>query len=867
MTDVVSRLTAALSDRYRIDRELGAGGMATVYLAHDLKHERDVAIKVLHPDLGAALGGERFLSEIRTTARLQHPHILPLLDSGDADGLLYYVMPLVTGETLRARLERERQLPVAEAVRIAREVASALDYAHRQGVIHRDIKPENILLHDGQAIVADFGIALAVQSAGGARMTQTGLSLGTPQYMSPEQAMGERLIDARSDIYALGAVLYEMLAGDAPFIGSSVQAIVAKVLNEKPTPLHTLRDTVPESLEAAVLTALAKLPADRHATAAAFSSALEVTSATSATSGARRVTVAPTRTSVLVRFAPWALTAALGVALALQLRDRASSADAGAFQMVPMPPSRAGLSVAMSPDGLSYTASNSDSAGIPGLVLRSLVGAAERRLHVGTVGAAVFSPDGRHLAYWDVATLSVMVHDLTAATGRTLFSGGLIRGLDWVSNDALAVLTSDGVVTQYQLNGASQVLRKSGAPDSIVISQLVAAADGVLIARANRGGRGLVVAISKGGQQVDSLYGPVTGGTRLAIVGDVLLFLEAGRLWGLPLADGGRKIAGERRELLGTAAPTDIRNFAASRSGSLLLFRSAGTTERELILVGRDGRVRTPDAQRAAYRGPRYSPDGNQISALRSAGNQGPLWLTDLTRGTGQLAGSDSIVFAQQWTPDGRSLLTSTRHAGGTRITSIAAEGGGTPTTLIEQTNPIYELGITPDGRTLVWREDASTTGRDIRMASLDRPSESQPVRVSNWDERGIALSLDGKWLAFTSNESGGTEVFLCRLEPNGPRWAVTQGGGAEPRWGPNGELFYRNRDSVFVLRVTGSDSPVIGKPSLVAVVPAITGLYEPLWDVRRDGQQFVMVRQLGAEQREQLLVLNWERQWREGMR
>src|SRR5215204_2848649 len=248
----VSLLAAALADRYRIERELGAGGMATVYLAHDLRHDRDVAIKVLHPDLGAALGGERFLSEIRTTARLQHPHILPLLDSGEAEGLLYYVMPLVTGETLRTRMQREHQLSIAESVRIAREVASALDYAHRHGVIHRDIKPENILLHDGQAIVADFGIALAVQSASGHRITQTGLSLGTPQYMSPEQAMGERVIDARTDIYALGAVLYEMLAGDAPFTGGSVQAIVAKVLNERPTSLRTLRDTVPDGVEHAV---------------------------------------------------------------------------------------------------------------------------------------------------------------------------------------------------------------------------------------------------------------------------------------------------------------------------------------------------------------------------------------------------------------------------------------------------------------------------------------------------------------------------------------------------------------------------------------------------------------------------------------
>ncbi|MEQ1691038.1 MAG: serine/threonine-protein kinase, partial [Gemmatimonas sp.] len=284
---VIDRLTAALSDRYRLDRELGQGGMATVYLAHDIKHDREVAIKVLHPDLGAALGGERFLTEIRTTARLQHPHILPLLDSGDADGLLYYVMPLVTGETLRARLERERLLPIDDAVRIAREVASALDYAHRHSVIHRDIKPENILLHDGSALVADFGIALAVQTAGGQRMTQTGLSLGTPQYMSPEQAMGERTIDARSDLYALGAVTYEMLVGDPPFTGSTVQAIVAKVLTERPSSPTAVRDTIPRHIEASVLKALAKLPADRFATAAEFAHALQHAEATAALTSAQ----------------------------------------------------------------------------------------------------------------------------------------------------------------------------------------------------------------------------------------------------------------------------------------------------------------------------------------------------------------------------------------------------------------------------------------------------------------------------------------------------------------------------------------------------------------------------------------------------
>ncbi len=209
MTDL-DRLTAALSDRYTIEQEVGAGGMATVYLAHDVKHDRRVALKVLRPELAAVIGAERFLAEIKTTANLQHPHILPLFDSGEADSFLFYVMPFIEGESLRDRLEREKQLPVDEAVGLASDVAGALDYAHRHDVIHRDIKPENILLHDGQALVADFGIALAASKAGGTRMTETGMSLGTPHYMSPEQAMGERELDARSDVYALGCVLYEM---------------------------------------------------------------------------------------------------------------------------------------------------------------------------------------------------------------------------------------------------------------------------------------------------------------------------------------------------------------------------------------------------------------------------------------------------------------------------------------------------------------------------------------------------------------------------------------------------------------------------------------------------------------------------------
>src|SRR5688572_21932089 len=250
--------------------------MATVYLADDLRHSRRVAVKVLRPELAVVIGAERFLAEIKTTANLQHSHILPLFDSGVADGFLFYVMPFVDGESLRDRLTREKQLPINDAVRIGTEVASALDYAHRHGVIHRDIKPENIMLHDGQALVADFGIALAASKAGtNSRMTETGMSLGTPHYMSPEQAMGEREVTARSDIYALGAITYEMLVGEPPFTGPTVQAIVAKVLTEEPRPLLPKRHTIPPHIQTVVMTALEKLAADRFASAAEFAAALE----------------------------------------------------------------------------------------------------------------------------------------------------------------------------------------------------------------------------------------------------------------------------------------------------------------------------------------------------------------------------------------------------------------------------------------------------------------------------------------------------------------------------------------------------------------------------------------------------------------
>ena len=277
MERVPEALSAAFGDRYTIDRVLGRGGMATVYVAQDLRHKRQVAIKVLRPDVAAAIGAERFLREIAIAARLTHPHVLPLIDSGRAAGFLYYVMPYVRGETLRQRLVREQRLPLKDALAMARELGAGLDYAHREGFVHRDVKPENVLLADGHAVLADFGIARAIFQAGGEHVTEVGLAIGTPEYMSPEQAAGDRELDGRCDVYALACVIYEMLAGAPPFSGDSARAIVAKHLSEPPTPLRARRPDAPAAVEQALARALAKDPADRFATIAEFTTALEET--------------------------------------------------------------------------------------------------------------------------------------------------------------------------------------------------------------------------------------------------------------------------------------------------------------------------------------------------------------------------------------------------------------------------------------------------------------------------------------------------------------------------------------------------------------------------------------------------------------
>ena len=437
MSTDLHRLTAALEGKYTIERELGEGGMATVYLAEDVKHHRRVALKVLKPELAAVVGAERFLAEIETTANLQHPHILPLFDSGEADSFLYYVMPCVEGDTLRDRLNRDRQLPVDEAVCIATDLAEALDYAHRQKVVHRDIKPANILLHEGRPVIADFGIALAVGAAGGSRLTETGLSVGTPFYMSPEQATGDSYVGPQSDMYALGGVLFEMLVGEPPYPGATAQAVLGKIIAGGPVSATQVRPTIPGNVDAAIRRVLEKLPADRFATAKDFANALNDPGFKHGEDPAAAIQASPSNR-------PWmAATVVLALStltlILMSLLGPAADSPSVLRYGLNLPVGRGantdfGSNVAISPDGRSIVYSGmAEDSERPGLWVRTR----DRLDPIELPGTAfgvqpTFSPDGTQVAFIsDDRALKVV--SLSGRPPLTLYSHPRLRraGASW----------------------------------------------------------------------------------------------------------------------------------------------------------------------------------------------------------------------------------------------------------------------------------------------------------------------------------------------------------------------------------------------------------------------------------------------------
>jgi len=872
VNDIPPRLAEALVDRYRLERELGAGGMATVYLAHDLRHDRKVAVKVLRPELAAVIGAERFLAEIKTTAALQQSHILPLFDSGQADGFLFYVMPFVEGESLRDRLKRERELPVEDAVRLAKEVASALDFAHRHGVIHRDIKPENILLQDGQALVADFGIALAVTQAGANRMTETGLSLGTPGYMSPEQATGERTLDARADVYSLGCLLYEMLVGEPPHTGPSVQAVIAAVVTKEPERLGARRRAVPANVEAAVHKALAKLPADRFASADAFSKALSepATGATMASipgftstsraADTRRMAIASAVIVLLAALAAWGW-----------LRPRAHPymsrytlalpRDAAVISTV------IGSHVAISPDGrhMVYVANGESGSHL----LMKDVGKVDPVPIEGTNGATnpFFSPDGRQLGFVVNGGKTVRVLPLDAGSPLTLTDSANTTSADWGSDGYVYFETFTGLARIRATGGTTETVYTFPPGGHMIGDEWPVVLPGAhgLLFRARREGQSpadfqiMVKPLPTGDARVlmRGIY------ARYSPSGDLLVVSSDGKLLLVPFNLRKLELSGPPVALYdGLASDPFAAGVALSNAGTLIYQTASRASSRELVWVTRSGLV-TPVDSAWKLDGPigtmALSPNGRSIAVDLSRAGKSDIWVKQLPAGPfSRVTFGDTSFVRPAWTADGSQLLYLGDRGDALGIPFIRrADGVGGATRLASSKYGYGQVSQSPDGQWLVL---VRLDGESADIVGLHAGDTTfVPLVATPASESQAQLSSDGKWLAYASDESGTFEVYV-RPFPNtsSARWQVSTAGGTAPVWSHSGkELFFRTKQGDIASVAVGAASGFTAGPPrvLFSAKPFRFNSQVPTYAISPDDKRFLMMRETATGEAGQLVV------------
>jgi tRNA A-37 threonylcarbamoyl transferase component Bud32 len=869
VTLLPSGLSTALQERYHLDRELGQGGMATVYLAEDLKHDRKVAIKVLRPELAAVIGAERFLSEIKTTANLQHPHILPLHDSGAADSFLFYVMPFVEGESLRDRLSREKQLPIGDAVRIATEVADALDYAHRHGVIHRDIKPENILLHDGRALVADFGIALAASKAGGTRMTETGMSLGTPTYMSPEQAMGEREITVRSDVYALGAVTYEMLTGDPPFTGSTAQAIVARVVTESPRPLRAQRHTIPPDVEAAVLTALEKLPADRFATAHEFAEALQGRG------------VVPSLGATATRSAPaagppagigWRAHLRDPVVLVLSLVTVASVATAIALarriEPSPFPPVRFILTTtdstrpvdnfpwpaATSPDGgtVVYTVAQSATSR---MLYALRTDQLEARPIPGTTNAyqPYFSPDGTWLGF-EMGGKERKVR-LDGSAPVTITDAAGANGADWTAGNEI-VLGAQG-----RFHGLSHVSAGGGEPVALTRPDPANGERDHLWPIALPDGKTIVFVIWSGSlgasrlaitSVADGVVVPlgVPGIRPLAVLDGMLVYVQAdGGVMAVSLDARRKRIDGRP---IPVHDPVPVVSAFNGNSGIFVssggaLVTSLGGALGKLVWVSRDGRAEPVLPQARGFTFARLSPDEHRIAVVVSEDGKRDVWIYDLALATFSRLTSAGTVRSVEWSADGaRVLFTAAGEGAGNAVWAQLASGGSPAEKLFEHAVATTMATMSPDGKSLLVNALDGDSWAIFRVP-LDSGHVARSYLTAKANEHAPQFSPDGKWVALVSDESGRDEVYVRSFPDPSSRIQISVAGGGEPVWSRDGSRLYY-RSGRLLLAASISFSPAFTLLARDTVLSSATfqgdlgGFFSGSYQPTRDGKRFLAI-------------------------
>ena len=886
---MLTDLGHALAGRYRVERELGRGGMATVYLAHDVKHDRKVALKVLNPELAAVVGAERFLAEIRTTANLQHPHILALFDSGQVDGTVFYAMPFVEGESLRDRLKREKQLPVDIALRIATEIADALEYAHGHGVVHRDIKPENILLHGGHALVADFGIALAASNTAGTRITETGMSLGTPTYMSPEQAIGDRAIDGRSDIYSLGAVTYEMLAGDPPYVASTAQAIIAKVLTEKPPSIRAARPSVPAHVDVTVACALEKLPADRFATAHEFVESLagrRTTTAAAPVLGAR-ATYAGSARQRTWQLATAMLAAVAVVATWIAVRERGigRSAEINAANDAPVIRSPLdlvagqrihdalpGATIAVSPKGdvLAYTSVGGGGFSTHIRQTNQLTPRALLDVNNATVGGAnlSFSPDGRWLALTEGNVLKRAAVDGGQVVSVKALNIAVPYGMTWLGNDTIVVGSYSGMEAVSVSGGGSTMI---GFKDSTAVRI------GQRWPLALPGGG--YVAFVAGNTSSDLPHLAIVDIRTKAVVaydlpaavllgfldGQLVYVTTNGSVMAVPFDVSSRRPTGEPVQLEDgiVVDPTGGAKAAVSRSGTLLYLK--GRADYQPVLVGSTSSVPTPLLDELhIYSNPRYSPDGKQV-AVTVMGRGSDIWIFDIHRNTFKQLTTDGGNARPEWTPDGQRVVYVKSRSGKQGIWWQPADGSSPAEMLYEPPYEPFEAIISPDSKWLIFRTaPGSVHSRDILAVPLEGERKILPLVVSPASDQMPRVSPDGKWLAYQSNETSRFEIYVRPFPGDGARVRVSADGGTEPIWNRAGtSLFYRDGLGQFnEVKVTTGTNFTIGTHRVV-----VTGEYLPdashaNYDVSPDGK-LLLLKRAGAEP-QAIVVHNWIRELRD---
>jgi serine/threonine protein kinase len=881
--DLLERLQAALADRYLIERELGRGGMAIVYLAHDLKHDRQVALKVMQPAVSAILGGERFLREIRIAAKLSHPHILPLYDSGEADGLLYYVMPHVEGESLRTRLTREKQLSLDETIAIVREVAAALDYAHAEGIVHRDIKPENILMHRGEALVADFGIALAVTAAGGTRLTDTGLSLGTPEYMSPEQATGERELDARSDVYSLGAVVYEMLAGEPPHQGNTVQAIIAKVVSVEPHPVNSVRHTVPRNVNAAVMCALAKVPADRFGSGAEFVRAL--TDVTFDVPAAHETRADDGRSRGRWRGVALALAATtlvlLGTTVWSRLRPPSARDVHVNRQHIVLPGEdrflTEGPAIAISPDGSSIVYVGRSETGAQLWLKRGDQLTATPLPGTEGASAPTFSPDGERVAFY-VSGGTLKTVSLRGEPPLTLVNSAALRA-------GVMAWGTDGYIYLRGGSGIVRVAATGGPPEQITTPDLArkeAVHDAPVVLP---GGRGVVFRVYYRGtvpSECDLAVVNLRTGTHEVLArgmfatyvptGHLLYVTVDGSLHAVPFDPAGLHVTGTAIQLLeGVRVKDSGWDLSLSTNGTLIYTRGAPLARGPVgwgtpVWVDRDGR-RTPVDSGWVFSIPfnnslSLSPDGTRL-AIDIFDKTGDIWIKELDHGPlTRLTFEGRENFGSLWSADGRAVVFSSNRNEGWDLYRTPADGTGAAELLVDLAADIGDADWSPDGKWLVIRAGGSSPYRDLWAYRPGVDSVPVPLLHGPYDEMFPHVSPDGRWLLYTSDESGRTEVYVRRFPNVGEgRWQVSTDGGTEPLWAHSGkEIFYIDSDGqmVTVAVATSADFAVRDRKVLFDASAWRAGGAgrRTYYDVSPDDRRFIMVQQVGTQEAAEVILV-----------